>query len=180
MSNGAGGGFPAYEYPQWSSVLGWFIFAACILPIPLVYLINYIKEFRSFNGRAAVSLSYLIVTIRIEICLLSRTKPTIRRRPINLASLTRSPKTTVLASIGVRRRKSIMSVPMLIFRQAEESTTKFSIDSLQLLTPMPRRRSLDFNPRSSVSPELYLTNEKIYCGRMTILKWRASRRETIV
>ncbi|CAM4833277.1 unnamed protein product [Rotaria magnacalcarata] len=41
---GAGGGFPDYIFPRWSTILGWFIFVFCIIPIPLVFLVNYIKE----------------------------------------------------------------------------------------------------------------------------------------
>ncbi|CAM4839307.1 unnamed protein product [Rotaria magnacalcarata] len=42
----AAGGFPAYEFPQWSTTLGWVIFVICIIPIPLVFLINYIREYK--------------------------------------------------------------------------------------------------------------------------------------
>ncbi|CAF4127459.1 unnamed protein product [Rotaria socialis] len=42
----ASGGFPPYEFPQWSTTLGWFIFVICIIPIPLVFLISYIQEYR--------------------------------------------------------------------------------------------------------------------------------------
>ena len=55
MKNGSGGGFPAYEYPQWSTILGWFIFVGCIIPIPLVYLVNYIKEYRAIEVKEIVS-----------------------------------------------------------------------------------------------------------------------------
>jgi hypothetical protein len=46
MKNSASAGYDAYEFPQWSTILGWFIFVACVLPIPLVYLVKYIKAFR--------------------------------------------------------------------------------------------------------------------------------------
>ena len=52
MFNGAGAGYQAYEYPPWSSVLGWCIFACCVMPIPLVYFINYIQEYRSLSSRS--------------------------------------------------------------------------------------------------------------------------------
>lgn len=51
MKNGSGGGYAAYEYPQWSAILGWMIFVGCVIPIPLVYLINYIKEYRSITPK---------------------------------------------------------------------------------------------------------------------------------
>jgi len=46
---GASGGYEAYQYPQSSTILGWFIFIACIIPIPLVYLVNYIKEYQAIR-----------------------------------------------------------------------------------------------------------------------------------
>jgi hypothetical protein len=61
MKNKAGAGFPDYEYPQWSTIVGWFIFAACILPIPLVYIVNYIKEFRAIRLREIVRLIFKFV-----------------------------------------------------------------------------------------------------------------------
>ena len=55
MENGAGAGYEAYIYPQWSTILGWFIFVLCIIPIPSVYLINYIKEYRTINVKELVN-----------------------------------------------------------------------------------------------------------------------------
>ena len=55
LSNNAGGGFAAYVYPQWSTIAGWFIFVFCIIPIPLVYLINYIREYIALGPTATVS-----------------------------------------------------------------------------------------------------------------------------
>jgi len=45
MKNEASAGFDLYVFPEWSTIVGWFIFAGCILPIPLVYIVNYIKEY---------------------------------------------------------------------------------------------------------------------------------------
>jgi len=49
MKNGASAGFEVYVYPEWSTIVGWFIFAGCIIPIPLVYIVNYIKEYRNIG-----------------------------------------------------------------------------------------------------------------------------------
>ena len=49
LKNKASGGYDDYEYPQWSTILGWFIFIACIIPIPIVYIVNYIKEFKAIR-----------------------------------------------------------------------------------------------------------------------------------
>ena len=54
MENGPGAGFEAYVYPQWSTILGWFIFVACIIPIPLVYLVSYIHEYIAIGRRQVV------------------------------------------------------------------------------------------------------------------------------
>ncbi len=54
MSNNAGGGFDAYIYPEWSTIVGWCIFVICIIPIPLVYVISYIREYRSMDRREIV------------------------------------------------------------------------------------------------------------------------------
>ncbi|CAF3963463.1 unnamed protein product [Adineta steineri] len=57
MTIGAGGGFDEYIYPEWSVIIGWIIFLLCILPIPLVYLISYINEYRSTkNNESSKSL----------------------------------------------------------------------------------------------------------------------------
>ncbi len=55
MSNAAGAGFPAYVYPDWSTIVGWFIFVACIIPIPLVFIINYFQEYFSIGRKQIVS-----------------------------------------------------------------------------------------------------------------------------
>ena len=49
LSDDSGGGFDAYVFPQWSTILGWFMFAICVIPIPLVYIVTYIREYRSIN-----------------------------------------------------------------------------------------------------------------------------------
>jgi len=49
MENEASAGYEKYTYPPWSQILGWFIFILCIIPIPLVYLVNYIKEYRKIE-----------------------------------------------------------------------------------------------------------------------------------
>jgi hypothetical protein len=49
LKNEANGGFEAYVYPEWSTIVGWFIFAGCIIPIPLVYIVNYIKEYQNIG-----------------------------------------------------------------------------------------------------------------------------------
>ena len=54
MSNGAGGGFDAYIYPGWSTIVGWLIFVGCIIPIPIVFIVNYIREYRSIDRREVV------------------------------------------------------------------------------------------------------------------------------
>ncbi len=54
LESGAGGGFEAYTYPGWTLGVGWLIFIGCILPIPLVYIVNYIKEYRSLDQREVV------------------------------------------------------------------------------------------------------------------------------
>lgn len=57
MANNPSGGYDRYEYPQWSQILGWFIFVLCIIPIPLVYLINYIREYRLLGLKEIVRFS---------------------------------------------------------------------------------------------------------------------------
>jgi len=49
MKSAAGSGYPEYIFPQWTNILGWFIFAFCLIPIPLVYLVNYIREYRALG-----------------------------------------------------------------------------------------------------------------------------------
>ena len=46
LTNAAGGGFDAYTFPRWSTILGWIIFVVCILPIPLFFLISYIQQYQ--------------------------------------------------------------------------------------------------------------------------------------
>ncbi|CAF3291294.1 unnamed protein product, partial [Rotaria sp. Silwood2] len=58
LSIKAAGGFPDYEFPRWSVILGWFIFAFCILPIPLVFIINYIREYRRLAAEKLVSRNF--------------------------------------------------------------------------------------------------------------------------
>jgi hypothetical protein len=61
MKNEASAGFQAYEYPKWSTILGWFIFAACIISIPLFYVINYIKEYLAIGFKEIVRLFFSIL-----------------------------------------------------------------------------------------------------------------------
>jgi len=61
MKNGASAGFEAYEYPRWSQVVGWLIFVGCIIPIPLVYLVNYIKEFQKIGLRQLVRITIFLI-----------------------------------------------------------------------------------------------------------------------
>ncbi len=60
MKNAESAGFEAYEYPRWSTIVGWFVFAGCIIPIPLFYLINYIKEYLSIGLLEIVRLNLKI------------------------------------------------------------------------------------------------------------------------
>ena len=59
MANEPSGGYEYYKYPEWSTALGWVIFVACIIPIPLFYLINYIKEYRELALKEKVRLIFL-------------------------------------------------------------------------------------------------------------------------
>jgi hypothetical protein len=59
LSNNAGGGFDAYVYPDWSIIVGWCIFAGCIIPIPLVFIINYFREYFALGRIENVSYSLL-------------------------------------------------------------------------------------------------------------------------
>ncbi|CAF3552794.1 unnamed protein product [Rotaria sp. Silwood1] len=54
MSNSAGAGYEAYIYPDWSMVVGWCIFVACIIPIPLVFIVNYIREYFALGQRGII------------------------------------------------------------------------------------------------------------------------------
>jgi hypothetical protein len=61
MSNNPGAGFEAYVFPQWSTILGWCIFVACIIPIPLVYIVNYFREYFALRRTKSVSFSFFIL-----------------------------------------------------------------------------------------------------------------------
>jgi hypothetical protein len=50
----ASGGFPEYEYPRWSTILGWFIFVSCVLPIPVFFVISYIQQYRRIAAERLV------------------------------------------------------------------------------------------------------------------------------
>ncbi len=63
MENQANGGFEAYVYPKWSTIVGWFIFAGCIIPIPLVYIVNYIKEYQNIGLKDIVRWSFFKVLL---------------------------------------------------------------------------------------------------------------------
>lgn len=39
-------GYETYVFPIGSTVCGWFIFVACIIPIPIVYIYSYVKEYK--------------------------------------------------------------------------------------------------------------------------------------
>lgn len=43
-------GYPEYEYPKWSTALGWSIFAICILPVPAFFIYTYIKEYQYLSA----------------------------------------------------------------------------------------------------------------------------------
>jgi hypothetical protein len=55
MKSPAGSGYPEYIFPQWSIIVGWFIFAICLIPIPLFFLVNYIREYRALGRSNYVS-----------------------------------------------------------------------------------------------------------------------------
>ncbi len=54
LSSNGGGGFEAYVYPEWSTIVGWCIFGVCIIPIPVVYIIIYIREYRSIDRQEVI------------------------------------------------------------------------------------------------------------------------------
>jgi hypothetical protein len=60
LSNKAGAGFDAYVFPQWSTIAGWCIFVACIIPIPLVFIVKYFREYFSLRRKEIVSFYCLI------------------------------------------------------------------------------------------------------------------------
>ncbi len=55
MKSSAGSGYPEYIFPQWTTIVGWIIFAICLIPIPLVFLINYIREYHALRRSNHVS-----------------------------------------------------------------------------------------------------------------------------
>ncbi len=55
ISNGASGGFDAYVFPEWSTILGWIICVVSIIPIPLVFIVNYYREYVALNHKDTVS-----------------------------------------------------------------------------------------------------------------------------
>jgi hypothetical protein len=58
----AAAGFAEYEYPRWSTILGWFIFVICILPVPLFFVISYIQQYRRLAAQRWVCnlISFLV------------------------------------------------------------------------------------------------------------------------
>ncbi|CAF1020255.1 unnamed protein product [Rotaria sordida] len=54
MSHSASAGYEAYEYPDWSVIVGWCIFIACIIPIPLVFIVNYIREYFALGRKEII------------------------------------------------------------------------------------------------------------------------------
>ena len=60
LKESARGGFADYQYPRWSTILGWFIFVACIIPIPIVFLVRYIQQYQRIAAeRRVISLSLI-------------------------------------------------------------------------------------------------------------------------
>lgn len=55
LKEDARAGYPAYEYPRWSTILGWCIFVVCVIPIPLVFIISYIRQYRKLAAKQRVS-----------------------------------------------------------------------------------------------------------------------------
>lgn len=60
LEESARGGFPDYKYPRWSTILGWFIFVGCIIPIPTVFLVRYIQQYRRIAAQRLVILLSLL------------------------------------------------------------------------------------------------------------------------
>jgi hypothetical protein len=54
LTEKAAAGFDEYVYPKWSAVLGWMIFACCVMPIPLYFIFNYIREYRQLSATSSV------------------------------------------------------------------------------------------------------------------------------
>lgn len=63
LKDKASAGFPDYEYPVWSTVLGWLIFTSCVIPIPLVFIISYIREYRLLAAQRRVGTTSIDVRI---------------------------------------------------------------------------------------------------------------------
>lgn len=59
MTNNESAGYEKYQFPEWSTIIGWFIFAGCVVPIPLVYVVNYIKEYRAIRFHQMVREDFL-------------------------------------------------------------------------------------------------------------------------
>ena len=56
LSNNGGGGFALYVYPRWSTIVGWCILICCIIPIPLVFIVNYFREYFLLRRQANAGL----------------------------------------------------------------------------------------------------------------------------
>lgn len=56
LKESARGGFADYEYPRWSTILGWFIFVGCVIPIPIVFLVRYIEQYRRIAAQRRVGI----------------------------------------------------------------------------------------------------------------------------
>lgn len=116
MENEPGAGYEKYIYPSWSQILGWLIFILCIIPIPLVYLVNYIKEYRKIEVKELVRIDrkatenvefrivfrFSQVELILKRVIVSMNKPIMRK---NLVFYKQLPKIILLDSIGVRRKK---------------------------------------------------------------------------
>ena len=63
LKDKASAGFPDYDYPVWSTVLGWLIFASCVIPIPLFFIISYIREYRILAAQKRVRMTLSDVRI---------------------------------------------------------------------------------------------------------------------
>ncbi|CAF1573385.1 unnamed protein product [Didymodactylos carnosus] len=48
-----------YLFPTWSIAIGWIIFILCIIPIPIAYVVNYIKEYQQLRREeSSVAISH--------------------------------------------------------------------------------------------------------------------------
>lgn len=54
LKDEATGGFDEYVYPKWSVILGWMIFVCCVIPVPLIFVLNYIREYRKIPPQPTV------------------------------------------------------------------------------------------------------------------------------